>query len=329
MRVAVLGAAGAALLGATLAITPLDTVGAPVRAPGACGNGAGGSCERLASILAPQAGPAGQAAAVPALAAPVSIAPAPALAAGPSDALPAPHPVAAQVIAPGLAPRPGVPSAAVPGLGVPGVPGQTTVPGLGVPGVGAPGIPGLPGTDISGYDLPGLLNQAYALVNGVVGADVAASTIGPITSGVLGAAGIVAGVGGSGLNRADNPGVFEPAQRQRHRQRPRGSRQTGLDAGTHRRYGAITGGESPGTTGESPRPTWSRGDGTSRGGSTPATEYPRACGRSQGPAAAPTAAAATAAPTTVSPGAVRAVDGLLPALHIAPVLAGSTPRSAA
>lgn len=205
MRVAVLGAAGAALLGATLAITPLDTVGAPVRAPGACGNGAGGSCERLASVLAPQAGPAGQAAAVPALAAPVSIAPAPALAAGPSDALPAPHPVAAQVIAPGLAPRPGVPSAAVPGLGVPGVPGQTTVPGLGVPGVGVPGvgvpgIPGLPGTDISGYDLPGLLNQAYALVNGVVGADVAASTIGPITSGVLGAAGIVAGVGGSGLN---------------------------------------------------------------------------------------------------------------------------------
>jgi hypothetical protein len=200
MRVAVLGAAGAALLGATLAITPLDTVGAPVRAPGACGNGAGGSCERLASILAPQAGPAGQAAAVPALAAPVSIAPAPALAAGPSDALPAPHPVAAQVIAPGLAPRPGVPSAAVPGLGVPGVPGQTTVPSLGVPGVGAPGIPGLPGTDISGDDLPGLLNQAYALVNGVVGADVAASTIGPITSGVLGAAGIVAGVGGSGLN---------------------------------------------------------------------------------------------------------------------------------
>jgi hypothetical protein len=200
MRVAVLGAAGAALLGATLAITPLDTVGAPVRAPGACGNGAGGSCERLASILAPQAGPAGQAAAVPALAAPVSIAPAPALAAGPSDALPAPHPVAAQVIAPGLAPRPGVPSAAVPGLGVPGVPGQTTVPSLGVPGVGAPGIPGLPGTDISGYDLPGLLNQAYALVNGVVGADVAASTIGPITSGVLGAAGIVAGLGGSGLN---------------------------------------------------------------------------------------------------------------------------------
>jgi hypothetical protein len=200
MRVAVLGAAGAALLGATLAITPLDTVGAPVRAPGACGNGAGGSCERLASVLAPQAG---QAAAVPALAAPVSIAPAPALAAGPSDALPAPHPVAAQVIAPGLAPRPGVPSAAVPGLGVPGVPGQTTVPGVpgvGVPGVGVPGIPGLPGTDISGYDLPGLLNQAYALVNGVVGADVAAGTIGPITSGVLGAAGIVAGVGGSGLN---------------------------------------------------------------------------------------------------------------------------------
>jgi hypothetical protein len=200
MRVAVLGAAGAALLGATLAITPLDTVGAPVRAPGACGNGAGASCERLASVLAPQAGPAGQAAAVPALAAPVSIAPAPALAAGPSDALPAPHPVAAQVIAPGLAPRPGVPSAAVPGLGVPGVPGQTTVPGLGVPGVGVPGIPGLPGTDISGYDLPGLLNQAYALVNGVVGADVAAATVGPITSGVLGAAGIVAGVGGSGLN---------------------------------------------------------------------------------------------------------------------------------
>lgn len=207
MRVSVLGAAGAALLGATLAITPLDAPGVPVRGPGACSNGAGGSCERLASVLAPQAGtPAAPALAAPALAAPPAPAPA-------AYAPPPPNPVAAPVIAPGLGASPAVPSAAVPGLGVPGVPGQTAIPGVGLPGV--PGIPGLP-TDISGYDVPGLMNQAYALVNGVVGAEVAASTIGPITSGLLGAAGIVAGLGGTGisalitlayLNRLNNGGT--------------------------------------------------------------------------------------------------------------------------
>jgi hypothetical protein len=187
MRVAVLGAAGAALVGATLVITPLDTPGAPVRAPAACGNGAGGSCERLAAVLAPQAGAQAAPAALAAPPAPAPLAVAP----------PPPNPAAASVIAPGLAPGPGAPSAAVPGLGVPGVPGTAAVPGVGLPGI--PGIPGLP-TDINGYDVPGLMNQAYALVNGVVGAEVAASTIGPITSGVLGAAGIVAGLGGTGIN---------------------------------------------------------------------------------------------------------------------------------
>ncbi len=186
MRVAVLGAAGATLLGATLAIAPLDAPGVTVPTPGVCSNGASGSCERLASVLAPQAGTP----AAPALAAPPAPAPA-------AYAPPPPNPAGAPVIAPGLTTSPAVPSAAVPTLGVPGVPGQTAVPGLGLPGV--PGIPGLP-NDINGYDLPGLMNQAYALVNGVVGADVAASTIGPITSGVLGAAGIVAGLGGTGIN---------------------------------------------------------------------------------------------------------------------------------
>jgi hypothetical protein len=185
------------LLGATLAITPLDTVGAPARAPGACGNGAGASCERLASVLAPQAGtPAQPALAVPAVAAPVAPAPAPAQAAEPSNGLPGPHPAAAQVIAPGLAPQPGAPSAAVPGLGVPGLPGQTALPAAAVPGI--PGLSLPPGTDIPA--LPDLLNQAYAIVNGAVAANVAASTVGPLTSGVLGVAGIVAGVGTSGLN---------------------------------------------------------------------------------------------------------------------------------
>ena len=54
MRIAVLGAAAAALLGGTLAITPLITVGTPVRAPRACGNGVAAACERLASVLMPE-----------------------------------------------------------------------------------------------------------------------------------------------------------------------------------------------------------------------------------------------------------------------------------
>ncbi len=147
MRVAVLGAAAAALLGGTLAIAPLDRPAPRCARRGHAAACTGASCERLASVLVPQAGPpAGPALAGPPLAPPAPAAAAPCTA-GPSDALPAPHPAAAQVIAPGLAAPPGAPSAAVPGLGVPGVPGQPRVPAYrrasipGLPGVGIPGIP--------------------------------------------------------------------------------------------------------------------------------------------------------------------------------------------
>src|SRR5262245_1327146 len=139
MRIAAFGAAAAALLGGTLAVMPLSTDGTPMRGSGACGNGAGTSCDRLASVLVPEPAtpPGGAASAGPVLAAPpASAAPAPAQAAEPAYALPAPHPVAAQVPAPGgVGAQPGVPSASVPGLGVPAVPGQTALPAVGVPGV--------------------------------------------------------------------------------------------------------------------------------------------------------------------------------------------------
>ena len=54
MRIAVLGAAAAALLGGTLAITPLSTVGNVRHRVHA--DGGGGSCDRLAVLIpAPEA----------------------------------------------------------------------------------------------------------------------------------------------------------------------------------------------------------------------------------------------------------------------------------
>jgi hypothetical protein len=179
MRIAVLGAAAAALLGGALAITPLDTVDTPARGSAAC---TGASCERLASVLVPQAGPP----AAPKLAAPAVPAPAPP---APTSYVPPPltHPAAARVIAPGLGAPPAVPSATVPRLGVPAAPGQ---PGAVIPGTDIP-IP------------PDLINQGYAIVNGVVAAE-SVQAAGPIIGGVVGGAsglvGAVGGVGGSALN---------------------------------------------------------------------------------------------------------------------------------
>src|SRR5215472_3778921 len=51
MRVAVLGAAASALLGGTLAVTPLTSVSTPLPPLGACGNG--GSCGKVSSVLVP------------------------------------------------------------------------------------------------------------------------------------------------------------------------------------------------------------------------------------------------------------------------------------
>ena len=172
MRTAVLGAAAAAaLLGGVLAITPLNTVGTPPQGAMAC---SGAACERLASVLAPQAGPP----AAPAL--PLAAPPAPP---APAPAPPAPlfgQPAAARVIAPALA----GPPAGVPGLAAPATPGQ---PGAVIPGTNIP-IP------------PELMNQANAIVNALVAAQ-SAQAASPIISGVVGgASGLVGAVGSLGAS---------------------------------------------------------------------------------------------------------------------------------
>ena len=54
MRTALIGAAASAMLGGTLAITPLTTVNTPLPvAATAAGTCAGGKCERVASVLMP------------------------------------------------------------------------------------------------------------------------------------------------------------------------------------------------------------------------------------------------------------------------------------
>ncbi len=182
MRAAVLGAAAAAtLLGGVLAVTPLSTVESPAKDAVAC---SGASCERLASVLQPQAGPPATA---PVAAAPV----APPLAAPPAPPAPAPappapapmpflQPAAARVIAPTLA----GPQPAAPGAAVPGTPAQ---PGAVIPGTNIP-IP------------PELQNQAYAIVNSVVAAE-SAQVASPIISGVVGgASGLVGAVGSLGAS---------------------------------------------------------------------------------------------------------------------------------
>ena len=210
MRIAVLGAATAALVGATLAITPLSTVGTPTTTRPACNNGVvGPHCDRLANFLLPETQAHSEAVPAAPVAAPKVVA-LPATATPPGGAanvLPAPHAAtAAQVVAPRVALPPAVPSAAVPGVGAPGVPGQPigTVPGApAVPGVAADpaaapgGVPGIPGLTDGGFpsDLNDLLNPAYSLVNGVV----AANAIGPVIGSVAGVAGVAGSVASAGL----------------------------------------------------------------------------------------------------------------------------------
>ena len=55
MRIAVAGAAAAAVLGGLLAVTPLTTVSTPMPGAATCANGgAGAGCEKLASVLMPE-----------------------------------------------------------------------------------------------------------------------------------------------------------------------------------------------------------------------------------------------------------------------------------
>ncbi|MCW2660392.1 MAG: hypothetical protein JWP83_1544, partial [Mycobacterium sp.] len=56
MRIVVLGAVASALMGGTLAVTPLTSVSTPLPAAGPCGNG-GAVCQKVASVLMPETPP--------------------------------------------------------------------------------------------------------------------------------------------------------------------------------------------------------------------------------------------------------------------------------
>lgn len=199
MRVAVLGAAAAAVLGGAVAISPLSAVDKPTQASTAC---TVASCERMASVLVPQTGPtaAPAPAAIPAPPAPIA---APARPVPPAPLLG--QPAAARVIAPALVGPPAAPP--VPALAAPTTPGQPTtyIPGTQIP------IP------------PELMNQANAVVNALVAAQ-ASQAAGPIIGGVVGGASglisAVASLGGTGvtlvfllnqLNQLNNTGNLTTA----------------------------------------------------------------------------------------------------------------------
>jgi hypothetical protein len=97
MRIAVLGAAASALLGGTLAVTPLTSVSTPLPSAGTCSNG-GAACGKVASVLMPEtptpSGPAAQAGAAPAAQE----------RGGPAEVAPA-----ANLMAPGVPSKPGLP----------------------------------------------------------------------------------------------------------------------------------------------------------------------------------------------------------------------------
>ncbi len=204
MRIAVLGAAASALLGGTLAVTPLTSVSTPLPAAGhmrqwrgslresgvgphaqdadtvgagcAGGAGAGGSRTRRAGGRGARAGCTG----------------------GQRDSA-------------RVATGPGTPSAAsaVPGVASPGV-SAGGVPDLGVPGVGLPGTPDLGALGVGGLpdpwavasSVPGLLPA----IGGIATAAAVPSSIGAAMSllqGVVGVGGSVVGVGDRRRGHAD------------------------------------------------------------------------------------------------------------------------------
>ena len=186
-RIAVLGAAAAAVLGGTLAIMPLSKVDAPMRASGPCGDGAGVECERVASVLMPEAANTAGTGGVGGTGAGGHAGTActggtGAGASGGTRVRPAcAAPGAAQVPAPGgLGARSGVPSASVPGLAVPGVPGQAACRPWACREPAA--RRGQPGTRF--FRVPA--RPRLTRRTGSSTASVAANTVNPIVSGVVG-----------------------------------------------------------------------------------------------------------------------------------------------
>ena len=182
MRIAVLGAAASALVGGTLAVTPLTSVSTPIPATGTCGKGVA-VCEKVASVLMPEtpkpSGPQAEPAAQ-------------------TGAPATPSSEAANAIAPGVPAQPGggpAAAAAVPGVSAPGigVGGGAPAPAAAVPGVGLPGVPdvGLPDAATILPQLPGAFDSAAA----IYAAPAAANTAWSIVQGVVGAGATVVGVG--------------------------------------------------------------------------------------------------------------------------------------
>jgi hypothetical protein len=186
MRIVAVGAVAATVLGAALAAMPISSVSTPVPDGGTCGN----SCQRLASVLMPDAGPP-------------TVKPA-------TDNLGAtPIASAANVIAPGAGPDPGQASGAT------AVPGVSTGPSFssgssasgasgdsGLPAVSGAGLPALPSDPIDALQalgisnpgatlqglataavLPGSVSAAYSLLSGVVG--VGTSLVGTVTEAAI------------------------------------------------------------------------------------------------------------------------------------------------
>ena len=177
MRITIIGAASAAVLGGALAVTPVSSVSTPMPA-GGCGAG----CERLASVLMPEAGPPSD----------------------PAAANPAPKPfsAAANVIAPGSNPDPSEPSVDTStaggteprvsiGTGVSNSSGGQAVPGAGLPALSdidplntLGGVGGLNTLAAAPSSLQSV-QTAYSILQGTVG--VAGSVVG-IGTGIVGTA---------------------------------------------------------------------------------------------------------------------------------------------
>ena len=178
MRIAVLGAAVAAFVGGTLAVTPLTTVSAPLPAGETCDGAGGAGCEKLAAVLMPEAPkPLPQRPEVPSFS------------------------EAGNAIAPQPAPEPGVPSAAseVPAGGAGGlVGGGGSAPVAGGAGMPVGGLGGVPDAELGGIPDPNALAPMLPGLAGLGGAAAVpnSAAVGlSVIQGVVGVGGSLVGIG--------------------------------------------------------------------------------------------------------------------------------------
>ncbi|OBA68759.1 hypothetical protein A5641_17505 [Mycobacterium sp. 1554424.7] len=181
MRIAVLGAVASALMGGTLAVTPLTSVSTPLPAAGPCVNG----CQKAASVLMPETPPSAPG---------TQVAPA----ANTGGDVPKPAADVANV-----PPTPGGPGATG---AVSGVPRGSSGGGAPSSGAASPGgfDSGLPDAAASVLpQLPGALDNAAAIQAAPAGAQAAWS----IVQGVVGVGTTVVGVGTSVVATASTAAI--------------------------------------------------------------------------------------------------------------------------